>query len=227
MRSIFAYLLVLVIRLFSHLFYRLEVKWLSEHSPEQWERVRLAVLLNHTSLYEPLFNPILPLPFLWKFLSRMAAPAADDTLNRPIVGTFWKMMIPHASGISRKRDDTWVAFMENIRPDSVVVIAPEGRMKRPGGLDKNGKPMTVRGGIADILAGLDSGMMLVCYSGGLHHVQAPGQHLPRLFKTIKMNLEMIDIAEYKKSFPTTDPKVFKMAVVADFQNKLETRCPTL
>jgi hypothetical protein len=98
-------------------------------------------------------------------------------------------------------------------------------MKRPGGLDKNGKPMTVRGGIADIIAGLDSGMMLVCYSGGLHHVQAPGEHFPSLFKTIKMNLELIDIAEYKKSFPTTDPKVFKIAVVADFQQKLETRCP--
>jgi hypothetical protein len=225
MRSIFAYLLVLVIRAFSHIFYRLEVKWLSEHTDDQWERVRLAVLMNHTSLYEPLFNPALPPKFLWKFISRMAAPAAADTLKRPIVGTFWKLMIPHASSISRKRDDTWVEFMENIRPDSVVVIAPEGRMKRANGLDKHGKPMTIRGGIADILAGLDAGMMVVCYSGGLHHVQAPGQFLPRIFKTIKMNLEMIDIADYKKNLPT-DPKAFKLAVVADFQQKLETRCPS-
>ena len=133
-------------------------------------------------------------------------------------------MIPHARGISRKRDDTWAAFMEDIRPDSVVVIAPEGRMKRENGLDKNGKPMTVRGGIADIISALDSGKMMLFYSGGLHHVQAPGQHLPRLFKTLKCNMEMVDIADYKKQFPT-ESKAFKAAVVADFQRRLETNCP--
>jgi hypothetical protein len=225
MKSIFAYALVLCIRAFSFLFYRLEKKWLTPYREEDWNDVRLAVLLNHTSLYEPLFGPVLPHKFMWRFLSRMAAPAADETLNRPIVGTFWKLMIPHARGISRKRDDTWAEFMRDIRPDSVVVIAPEGRMKRPGGLDKNGKPMTVRGGIADILSALDSGKMLLCYSGGLHHVQAPGQFLPRLFKTIKMNMEVVDIAEYKRQF-SSDPKEFKVQVVADFQKRLETRCPT-
>ena len=224
MRSIFAFLLVCGIRVFSHLFYRLEKRWLSPVSDSDWRRVRLAVLLNHTSLYEPLFNPVLPLKFLWRFLSKMAAPAADDTLKRPLVGTFWKLMIPHARGISRKRDDTWAAFMEDIRPDSLVVIAPEGRMKRPGGLDKHGKPMSVRGGIADILASLDEGTLLICYSGGLHHVQAPGQFLPRLFKTIKMNMEMLDIKAYKAQLPT-DPKKFRAAVIADFQRRLETRCP--
>jgi hypothetical protein len=33
----------------------------------------------------------------------------------------------------------------------MVLMAPEGRMKRADGLDAHGQPMTVRGGIADIL----------------------------------------------------------------------------
>ncbi len=224
MRSLFAFLIVTVIRTFSFIFYRTEVRHLTPISRADWDEVRLAVLMNHTSLYEPLFSVVMPWRFMWRFLAKMAAPAADSTLNRPIVGRFWKLMIPHASSITRKRDDSWVEFMQQIQPDSLVVIAPEGRMKRPGGLDKDGKPMTVRGGIADILAALDTGKILMCYSGGLHHVQAPGQRFPRLFQTIKMNLEIIDIADYKKTLPT-DPRAFKLKVVADFQLWLETKCP--
>lgn len=224
MRSLFAFLIVTVIRTFSFIFYRTEVKHLSPIARADWDEVRLAVLMNHTSLYEPLFSVVMPWRFMWRFLAKMAAPAADSTLNRPIVGRFWRLMIPHASSITRKRDDSWVEFMQQIQPDSLVVIAPEGRMKRPGGLDKDGKPMTVRGGIADILAALDSGKILMCYSGGLHHVQAPGQHFPRLFQTIKMNLEIIDIADYKRTLPS-DPRAFKLKVVADFQLWLETKCP--
>ena len=41
--------------------------------------------------------------------------------------------------------------MNQIDEDAVVIILPEGRMKRATGLDKKGMPMTVRGGVADIL----------------------------------------------------------------------------
>jgi hypothetical protein len=47
----------------------------------------------------------------------------------------------------------------------------------------------VRGGIADILEAIPSGRMLLAYSGGLHHVQAPGEHVPRPFRTLYLNLE--------------------------------------
>ena len=56
-------------------------------------------------------------------------------------------------------------------------------MKRRNGLDSQGQPMTVRGGIADILEAIPSGPMLIAYSGGLHHVQAPGETLPAVFRT--------------------------------------------
>lgn len=225
MRSLLAFIIVMLIRFVSILFWKLEWKWINSTVPaDVWKRGRVMVLMNHTSLYEPLFCPILPIGFTWEFLSRMVAPAADQTLNRPIVGTFWKLMIPRASNITRKRDDTWSDFMDQIADDSIVVIAPEGRMKRPNGLDKHGKSMTVRGGIADILEKCHGGMIVLFYSGGLHHVQAPGEILPRPFKTIKMNLEWLEISEYKKQFPT-EPKAFKAALVADLQHRLETNCP--
>ena len=65
----------------------------------------------------------------------------------------------------------------------MVIILPEGRMKRENGLDLHGNPMNVRGGIADILLAMKQGRMLIAYSGGLHHVQFPGG-VPRIFKTV-------------------------------------------
>ena len=76
----------------------------------------------------------------------MVAPGADKTLDRPFVGKFWKVVFPQMLTISRKRDHTWNAFIDAIKEQSIVVIAAEGRMKRPNGLDANGKKMTVRGG---------------------------------------------------------------------------------
>lgn len=106
------------------------------------------------------------------------------------------------------------------------MIAPEGRMKRPNGLDRMGKKMTVKGGVADIIESMNEGGMLLCFSGGLHHVQAPGQLLPMPFKTIKMNLAYFDIKEYKESFPGS-VRERKIAMVADLQNRLETDCPKI
>ena len=226
MRSLLGFFIVMCIRTLSLLFWRLEWKWINPplNAKDIWQRGRVMVLMNHTSLYEPLFCPIMPIGFTWNFISRMSAPAADKTLNRPIVGTFWKLMIPRAKAISRKRDDTWVEFMEDIAADSIIVIAPEGRMKRPDGLDKDGKPMTVKGGIVDILTRTNEGTLVLFYSGGLHHVQSPGETFPRPLKTIKMNLEWLDIVEYKKQF-SSDPQTFRAQVIADFQHRLETNCP--
>lgn len=225
MRSLLGFLIVMVIRLVSKMFWRLEWKWVNPPPPyDVWKEARLCALMNHTSLYEPLFCPIMPKGFTWRFISKMVAPAAQKTYDRPIVGTFWKLMIPNSSSITRKRDDTWTNFMDQIASDSIVVIAPEGRMKRPNGLDTNGQRMTVRGGIAEILEKMHHGYFLLFYSGGLHHVQAPGEIFPRPFQTIKMNLEWLDVAAYKAQFPK-ESLAFKAAVTADLQKRLETNCP--
>lgn len=155
----------------------------------------------------------------------MVAPGADKTLNRPIVGKIWKLMGPGIYSITRKRDKTWRKFMQAIHNRSVIVIAAEGRMKRPNGLDLHGRPMTVRAGVADVLEHLQDGNILVVYSGGLHHVQKPGEGLPHLFKTLKLNIEVLDIDQYKARF-NTEGIQWKKDVVKDMQLRLENNCPS-
>lgn len=225
MQKIVAFSILSSVKILSHCFYRGNFKWITPTPPSPWDKARLLVFLNHTSLYEPLFIQHLSFSFLWKMVGRANVPGADITLNRPIVGRFWKMMLPNISSITRKRDHSWTNYLRSIKPDSLIVIAPEGRMKRPNGLDKFGKPMTVRGGAADIIEGLHAGGMILCLSGGLHHVQAPGQHLPRLFKKIHMNLAYIDIKEYKEKFKELPPKERKIKITQDLQHRLETDCP--
>lgn len=97
-------------------------------------------------------------------------------------------------------------------------------MKRPSGLDKFGKPMSVKVGVAEIIEGLDSGGIILCLSGGLHHVQAPGQTFPRLFKTIRMNLVFLDVKEYRSSFEGS-PRERKLKITQDLQARLARDCP--
>ena len=214
-----------IVKLFSHLFYRTEVEWIGQHPEKPWNDMRLLVFLNHTSLYEPIFVSVFPWSFMYRFVSQMMAPGASKTLNRPIVGLFYKLTFPGMVSISRKRDSTWTEYMKTVDNEGIIVIAPEGRMKREGGLDKDGKKMTVRGGIADIISELEEGKMILAFSQGLHHVQIPGQRFPRLFQTIKIKLEYLDIAEYKKNLPQKEGVSFKRSIVNDMQERLEKNAP--
>ena len=116
----------------------------------------------------------MPARFIWRLAAHGVVPAADKTTGRPLVGLVFKFVAHHVIPITRERDETWFAVLQRIDPQSMIVIAPEGRMKRANGLDLQGKPMSVRGGIADILNAVKEGRMLLAYSGGLHHVQVPG-----------------------------------------------------
>jgi hypothetical protein len=225
MRRFFAFIILCLVKFFSHSFYRARYKWLTPKVKNPFKDVHLLIFLNHTSLYEPLFIQVLDISFLWRMSGHMSLPGADVTLNRPLVGLFWKLMIPNITTITRKRDDTWTNYLESINHEDVVFIAPEGRMKRPTGLDKFGQPMTVRGGISDIIGKLNQGTMLICYSGGLHHVQAPGQTLPSLFKTIDMNLELISIADYRRQFHNLSSYAKKKAIIFDLEQRLIKHCP--
>ena len=86
--------------------------------------------------------------------------------------------------------------------------------------------MTVRGGIADILESIGEGRMLIGYSGGLHHVQAPGERWPRLFKTIRIRLELLDIGTYRRELmEQAGREGFKRAVVEDLERRRDLYCP--
>lgn len=225
MRRFLAFCILSSVKIVSTIFWKGRYKWISPIEDSPWkEDIRLMVFLNHTSLYEPIFSQILPFKFLWHLAGHANIPGADITLNRPIVGTFWKLMIPNIASITRKKDATWESYLASIHQNDVVMITPEGRMKRPNGLDKFGKPMTVRGGVADIIEVMDDGALVLCLSGGLHHIQRPGQTLPKLWKPIEMNLVKIDIKDYKAQFPGSS-RERKINIVKDLQARLEKDCP--
>lgn len=223
--------LLFIVHFLSRLFYRIEVEWVGATPPsaDPWKQaqqsgLRLIAFLNHTSLWEPVFAGGVPLRFLWFMAGRLLVPGADITLKRPLVGTFYKLLTPATIPISRKRDGTWDDFLSKISPESIVMLAPEGRMMRRNGLDSKGQPMSVRGGIADILNAIPGGTMVLCYSGGLHHIQAPGDRFPRLFQTARIRFELINITAYKKELKAR-PEPFKMAVVKDLEERMQRYCP--
>lgn len=205
----------------SKVLFRTEANWITPMDEMCWDQIRLVVVLNHTSLFEPLFISVIPNKMLFRAINRLVVPVADVTWKRPIVGRIFRVLAPDAVPITRKRDDSWSEFMSKVSGNSLVLIFPEGRMKRKDGLDKHGKPMNVKGGVADILEKIRHGKMVIAYSGGLHHVQAPGQRLPRLFKSIRVGIEQVDIPEYKKRFRGPD---FRNSVIQDLEDRMRRNC---
>jgi 1-acyl-sn-glycerol-3-phosphate acyltransferase len=227
-RKYFIFLFLLFLRTISVVFWRFRARWIGEPAPpDAWGRLRVACFLNHTSLFEWLFIGAVPLAFTWRVANHGVVPAAEKTLRRPVIGWFFKILAAHVVSITRERDHTWRDVLSRIDPDSMVLILPEGRMKRLNGLDSNGQRMTVRGGIADILETIDSGPMLIAYSGGLHHVQAPGEHFPHLFRVVRMNFEVVEIAEYRAKLlaEAGNAAGFKRAVVEDLERRRDAHCP--
>lgn len=209
----------------SQMFFKHDLGWIGPTPADPWANVRLVAFLNHTSLYEPIFLGAVPLRFVWRLAAHGVVPAADKTTERPLVGLIFKFVAHHVISITRERDDTWFQVLRRIDPDSMVVLAPEGRMKRANGLDLQGKPMTVRGGIADILLAVKEGRMLIAYSGGLHHVQVPG-HLPRPFKTVRLRIENIEIADYiAEMMRRGGPEEFKRNVMKDLDWRRDHYAP--
>lgn len=220
------YGVLLAAKAFSHTFFRTEVQWIGGRPEDPWEGIRLAAIINHTSLYEWLFAAVPPRRFLRRLALDGVLPSADKTMQRPVVGTFFQFLAGKVVTVTRERDRTWEEVLASIRPESLVLLAPEGRMKRANGLDLFGRPMTIRGGIADILQILGEGRMLLAYSQGLHHVQVPGQLVPKLFKTLRISLEALEIDAYLRSLgEPLGSQELKRAVKADLQRRRDLYCP--
>lgn len=216
---------LLTLKYVSRIFYRCDVSWVGDVLPKPWEHIRLVAFLNHTSLFEPVFLAGVPNHFIWRLAAHGVVPAAEKTTGRPLVGMIFKFVAHHVVAISRERDHTWFQLLNRIDPDSMVIILPEGRMKRANGLDLHGNPMSVRGGIADILLAMKEGRMLIAYSGGLHHVQFPGG-VPRIFKTVRLRLEIIDIAGYiEEMMRNGGADQFKKNVMRDLDRRRDLYCP--
>jgi 1-acyl-sn-glycerol-3-phosphate acyltransferase len=225
-RTRFIYLILLALKAFARLFYKHDAAWVSRAGDgDPWEELQLVAVLNHTSLFEWLYFGSVPNRFLRRLASAAVVPVADTTFSRPLVGRFLRLIVAFPVPITRKADSTWQSVLEHIGSDKMIIIFPEGRMKRAGGLDKHGRPMTARGGIADILRRHEGGSMLIAYSGGMHQVQAPGQRLPRLFKTIRIRFESLDIGAYRQDIGTDlKPVGFKRAVRRDLDRRRDLHC---
>lgn len=224
-RSFFVYLFLTFVCLLSRLFYRHQQRWVGPTPKDPWAvPYRIVAILNHTSLFEFLFAGITSRNFLWRMARHGTVPIADVTVKRPIVGIFWRFIAGNIVAVSRERDATWDKVMASITdPDAMVIILPEGRMKRANGLDKFGRPLQVRGGIADLVRSTPDGEMLLAYSQGLHHIQIPGQTLPKFFKPVRMRLEILDIRSYReKMLEGLDPEdamAFRKRVIQDLTER--------
>ena len=224
-KSVLTFLLLLKIRFLSRIFFKLEEEWIGGKPENYAKGTRIIALLNHTSLYEPLIAGYAPANLLWKFARHGVLPVAEKTMKRRI-GIFFSLLVRHVVVVTRRRDHTWNKVLNSIDSNAIVIILPEGRMKRANGLDSEGREMTVRGGIADILEVLPDGRMLAVYSGGLHHIQVPGELLPTPFKTIRCRMEMVNIATYKTELAEDYPELsFRGAVIADLTRRRDEYCP--
>lgn len=218
------FFLLLAIKAASRIFFRFESEWVGAPPAAPFRDARVGVLLNHTSLFEPILVALFPVGWLWRVARYGVMPGADATLDRPLAGRLFKSLVPRAVSVTRSRDRTWDAFLSHVGEEAVVLISPEGRMKRRSGLDKHGKPMTLRGGIVDVLERKASGTMLLVYSEGLHHVQAPGEGMPKLFKRVRARLEEVPLAEYRRAMGHGTPE-FRANVLADLERRRDRHCP--
>jgi hypothetical protein len=225
LRSVSVFTLLVILKYLSKIFYRHDFEWVGDVPPKPWKSIRVVAFLNHTSLFEPVFLGGVPNHFIWRLAAHGVVPAADKTTGRPLVGLIFKFVAHHVIAITRERDHTWFEVLNRIDPHSMIVIAPEGRMKRANGLDANGNPMTVRGGIADILQAVGEGRMLLAYSGGLHHVQIPEHTMVQVFETVRMRTEIVDIKPYIAEQMRDGEEQFKRNVRDDLERRRDAYCP--
>ena len=225
MRSYVVFLLLYTIKVVARLLWRVQLEWVHRNE-DPWANLRVHVLLNHTSLYEPVILAAEPNRFLWQLAAHGVVPIADKTIARPIVGYLFKFIARHVVPITRERDATWSELLSNIHdPKGLVLIVPEGRMKRTSGLDRHGNPLVIRGGIADVLQAVPDGRLFIAYSGGLHHVQVPGERFPRFFKRAWLGAEVVDIPSYREEIRATmGSGSFKGAVISDLTRRRDTHC---
>lgn len=226
MRKRVIYAMLLSIKAFSRMFYRFDIGWIDPPPPgDWWTKYRLVAFLNHTSLYEPLYVGWFPNRFLKRIAYNGVMPVADKAIRRPVMGFFFRMVANQVVQVTRKRDQSWQRLFDFLTKDAMVIIMPEGRMKRANGLDNQGKPMTVRGGIADIIQAMPEGKMLLTLSAGLHHVQIPGQWVPKIFKTLKMRLQHLDLKQYRDQIlEKAGFEGFKQAVIQDLEERRNRYC---
>lgn len=209
----------------SRALWRFRTEWVGAVPEDPWKHARLIAVLHHTSLAEGIYLAAVPNRVLRRIAQHGVLPVARETMEQPVHGRFFKLLIPNAVPITRRRDQSWSRVLSEVDdPEAMMAIFPEGRMMRPTGLDKGGSPMTVKGGVAEVIEAIGTGRMILAYSGGLHHVFPPGATRPRLFRTLSLRLESLDIAAYVEQ-KRQEPGSFTEAVVRDLTFRRDLYTP--
>jgi hypothetical protein len=209
-KSVITFALLVAVRTSAKVFFKLKNEWITPEPENYAKGTKMIAILNHTSLYEPLIAGYAQYRLLWKFARHGVLPVAEKTMKRRI-GLFFRLLVRYPIVVTRQRDQTWYNVLAKADSKAITIILPEGRMKRANGLDSEGR----------------DGRILVVYSGGLHHIQVPGELLPTPFKTIRCRMEMIDIPTYKEDLQRDYPDLkFRNAVVADLTRRRDEYCPT-
>lgn len=223
--SLPSYSALLAVKYASRALYDIREEWVGQVLEDPWDGVRLIAVLHHTSLAEGVYLSVVPNRVLRKMAAHAVLPVAKETMDRGLEGRIFKLLIPNAVPITRRRDQSWTRVLSEIDdPDSMVALFPEGRMMRPDGRDKTGAVMTVKPGVAEVLRSIRTGRMILAYSGGLHHVFKPGASRPRLFQSLHLRLESLDIASYVEA-RMHEPPSFSDAVVRDLTHRRDLHTP--
>jgi 1-acyl-sn-glycerol-3-phosphate acyltransferase len=229
MRWIPVFVAMMLWKIACRLFFRYDVDWVGEVPQDRWEDIRILAILNHTSLWEPVLLAVVPTRVIWRLSREAVVPIASKTMDRPATGLAFRFAGRRVISISRKRDLSWQQVLRHCcGPQAITVIFPEGRMLRRTGLDSDGRPMTIRSGVADLIAAVPSGRILLAYSGGLHHIAAPGDRFPRLFRRIALRIEVLDIPAYRAAMgDTRDPDDFRRRVIEDLTQRRNRYAPLM
>ena len=208
--NVIRFLFLILVKSSSKLLYSTDYKWISS-KPKDWKDISLVVILNHTSLFEFIYCSALPNNYLWEISNRLILPVADKTMKKRFYGFFFRHLAPKCITLTRKRDESWRHFINSIEHDDICIFMPEGRMKRVNGLDVQGKKMTVRTGIYDLLLKYRQNKALFVYSKGLHKILPPGKIVPNIFQRVQANLEVIELNQYLENFSQFDKPWQKIA----------------
>jgi hypothetical protein len=220
--------LLLILKGLRYVFYPTGVQWIQKPGSDKWDDLRLIFILNHTSLFEFVYAGVIPFRFLARMSRKLVFPVAEKTILNQYYGAILKTLAPHVISVSRRRDHTWKRFLDQLTTDTILIVMPEGRMKRPNGLDKHGGAMTVRGGALEILKKFSGEKALLVYSGGLHHVLPPNRYLPRIFKRIAVALEAVDIDTYLNALKKSKSGLpLRDLVARDLEARRDRYCPRL
>ena len=132
MREQCIYAMLRTIKGLSRAFYQFDIDWV--HTPPA-RSVAAAAAGNLSQSHQPLRTAvrgrISPNAFIRRIAFQGLMPVADKATRRPLMGFFFRMVAKNVGvAVTRQNDHTWQQVLGTMRPDTMVVIMPEGRMMR-------------------------------------------------------------------------------------------------